>query len=137
LVPQFCQGRLNPSLARLGLFRPFYSEHVLPLAAGRQVVVGGTGGRIGVEGAREVCGLGHGTGLGIELHVDLDLVATSAACRLAVLRPSRQRPRMMATRLFQECPLIMMVTAGRLPPPSAATTSGGISKPLMGSTGST
>src|SRR5215467_14668443 len=36
---------------------------------------------------------------------------------------------MMATLLFHECPLIVMVTAGRLPPPSAATTSAGTSRP--------
>ena len=44
---------------------------------------------------------------------------------------------MMATLLFHACPLIVMVTAGRLPPPSASTTSGGTSRPLMGSGGST
>ena len=35
--------------------------------------------------------LGHDTGLGIDFELDLDLVAdaTPAACRLAVLRPSR------------------------------------------------
>src|SRR5262245_18651173 len=44
---------------------------------------------------------------------------------------------MIATRLFHECPLIVMVTGGRLPPPSASTSSGGTSKPLMGSGGST
>src|SRR6516225_4161932 len=44
---------------------------------------------------------------------------------------------MMATLLFHECPLIVMVTAGRLPPPSPSTTSGGISRPLIGSGGST
>src|SRR6516165_7161192 len=44
---------------------------------------------------------------------------------------------MMATLLFHECPLIVMITAGRLPPPSASTTSGGTSRPLMGSGGST
>jgi hypothetical protein len=37
---------------------------------------------------------------------------------------------MMATLLFHECPLIVMVTAGRLPAPSASTTSGGTSRPL-------
>src|SRR5262245_8223717 len=31
---------------------------------------------------------------------------------------------MMATRLLQECPLTVMFTLGRLPPPSASTTSG-------------
>src|SRR5215475_12337833 len=44
---------------------------------------------------------------------------------------------MIATLLFHECPLIVMVTAGRLPPPSASTTSGGTSRPRMGSGGST
>src|SRR5262245_52239274 len=44
---------------------------------------------------------------------------------------------MMATLLRHECPLMVILTAGRLPLPSASTTSGGISKPLMGSGGST
>ena len=44
---------------------------------------------------------------------------------------------MIATLLFQECPLIVMITAGRLPPPTASATSGGTSKPLMSSGGST
>src|SRR5262245_30988276 len=43
----------------------------------------------------------------------------------------------MATLLLQECPLIVMVTFGRLPPPSASTTFSGTSNPLMGSGGST
>jgi hypothetical protein len=43
----------------------------------------------------------------------------------------------MATRLFYECPLIVMVTAGRLPLPSASTTLRGTSRPRMGSGGST
>ena len=30
----------------------------------------------------------------------------------------------MATLLFQECPLTVIVTGGRVPPPSASTTSG-------------
>jgi hypothetical protein len=44
---------------------------------------------------------------------------------------------MMANLLFHECPLIVMVTAGRLPPSSASTTAEGTSKPRMGSGGST
>jgi hypothetical protein len=36
---------------------------------------GGTGGWVGVEGAGEVRGLDHDSGLGINFHVDLDLVA--------------------------------------------------------------
>jgi hypothetical protein len=46
-----------------------------PLAAVGQAVVGGAGDRIGVQGAGEVRGLGHNTGLGIDFHLDLDLVA--------------------------------------------------------------
>src|SRR5262249_13163458 len=64
-------------------------------------------------------------------------VSTPAACRLALLRPSRKRPRMTATLLFHECPLIVIVTLGRLPWPSDSTTSGGTSNPLMCSGGST
>src|SRR5262245_57504963 len=45
-------------------------------------------------------------------------IETPAARRLALLRPSRLRPRMMATRLLHECPLIVMDTAGRLPRPA-------------------
>src|SRR5262249_7366861 len=63
--------------------------------------------------------------------------ATPAACRLALLRPSRNRPRITATLLLHECPLIVMITGGRLPPPSASTTSGGTSSPRIGSGGST
>ena len=44
---------------------------------------------------------------------------------------------MMATLLFHECPLIVIVTLGRLPPPSASTIPGGTSSPLIGSGGST
>lgn len=64
-------------------------------------------------------------------------VTTPAACRLALLKPIRCRPRMMAILLLQECPLIVMVTVGRLPPPRPSTTSRGTSSPLMGSGGST
>src|SRR5207302_8870245 len=49
-------------------------------------------------------------------------VATPVACRLALLRPSRLRPRMIATLLRHECPLIVIITLGRLPPPNASTT---------------
>jgi hypothetical protein len=44
---------------------------------------------------------------------------------------------MMATLLFHEWPLTVIVTRGRWPPPSASTTSGGTSSPRMGSGGST
>jgi len=63
------------SRARLGLLRALDSEHVLPLAAVGQAVVGGAGDRIGVQGAGEVRGLGHNTGLGSDFHFDLGLVA--------------------------------------------------------------
>jgi hypothetical protein len=43
----------------------------------------------------------------------------------------------MATLLLQECPLIVIVTLGRLPPLSASTTSWGTTNPFMGSGGST
>src|SRR5262249_14882413 len=42
-----------------------------------------------------------------------------------------------ATLLRQECPLIVMITGGRLPASSASITSGGTSKPRIGSGGST
>jgi len=45
LVPQHCQGLLDPPHARLGL-RALDSEHVLPLAAAGQAVVGGAGDRV-------------------------------------------------------------------------------------------
>src|SRR5262245_11576886 len=64
-------------------------------------------------------------------------MATRAASRLALLRPSRYRPRMMATRLLQLCPFRVILTGGRLPPPSEFTTSSGISNPRIGSGGST
>jgi len=48
---------------------------VLPLVTVGQAVIGGAGDRIGVQGAGEVCGLGHDRGLGVEFHIDLDLVA--------------------------------------------------------------
>src|SRR5687768_9204454 len=44
---------------------------------------------------------------------------------------------MIATRLFQECPLTVIVTGGRAPAPSASTASGGTSSPRIGSGGST
>ena len=46
-----------------------------PLAAVGQAVVGGAGDLIGVQGAGEVRGLDHSTGLCIDLHLDLDFVA--------------------------------------------------------------
>src|SRR5215475_2742736 len=100
-------------------------------AVGRQAVVGGAGDRIGVQGAGEVRGLGHGTGLGIELHVGFDLVAGHDADGLPVggAEAEQVAAPMMATRLFHECPLIVMVTAGRFRSPSASTTSRGISMP--------
>jgi hypothetical protein len=75
LVPQHGQGLVDRPYARLGPLRALDSEHVLPLAAAGQAVAGGEGGRIGVQGAGEVRGLGHNTRLGIEFHLDLDLVA--------------------------------------------------------------
>jgi hypothetical protein len=44
---------------------------------------------------------------------------------------------MMATLLVPECPLMVMVTLGRGPAPSASTTCWGTSSPRMGSAGST
>src|SRR4029450_7787863 len=44
---------------------------------------------------------------------------------------------MIASLLFHECPLIVIVTLGRLPWPSDSTTSGGTSNPLIGSGRST
>jgi hypothetical protein len=41
----------------------------------REPVVGGAGGRIGVQGAGEVRGLDHYWGLGVEFHLDLNLIA--------------------------------------------------------------
>jgi hypothetical protein len=43
---------------------------------------------------------------------------------------------MIATLVLQECRLIVTVTRGRLPPPSASTTQRGTSSPLIGSGGS-
>src|SRR5262249_33532174 len=71
LVPEHGQGRLDLPCARLGLLRALDGAHVLPLAAVGQVVVGGAGSRIGVQGAGEVRGLGNNAGRGID--VDLDL----------------------------------------------------------------
>src|SRR5664280_1646627 len=42
---------------------------------------------------------------------------------------------MMATLLFHECPLTVIVTGGRAPPLSASTTSRGTSNPRIGSGG--
>jgi hypothetical protein len=50
--------------ARLDLLRALDREHVLPFAAVGQAVVGGASDRIGVQGAGEVRGLNHNTGLG-------------------------------------------------------------------------
>ena len=41
----------------------------------REPVVAGAGGRIGVQGAGEVRGLDHYRGLGVEFHLDLNLIA--------------------------------------------------------------
>ena len=51
----------------------------------------GRSGRIGVQGAGEVRGLDHDTGLGIEFHLDLDLVTghDTGGFRFSLLRPSR------------------------------------------------
>jgi hypothetical protein len=102
-------------------------------------VVGGAGRGIGIQGARELIGKIDDDGLCIERQLDLDLLASRdrAASRVALLRPSRQRPRMIATRLRQEWPLMVMITLGRLPAPSASTTCGGTFSPLMGWFGST
>jgi hypothetical protein len=75
LVPQHGQGLLDPPHARLGLLRRLYSQHVLPFVTVGQAVIGGASDRIGVQGAGEVRGLDHHTRLGVEFHLDLDLVA--------------------------------------------------------------
>jgi hypothetical protein len=87
----------------------------------------------------EVRGLDHNTGLGIDFDLDFDLVAghDTGGFSVGVAEAEQVAPRMMATLLFHECSLIVMLTAGRLLPPSASTTSGGTSKPLIGSGGST
>src|SRR6266540_7286058 len=48
---------------------------MLLLLADGQTVVGGSGDRVGVQGADEVLGLDDGHGLGVELDLDLDRVA--------------------------------------------------------------
>jgi hypothetical protein len=138
-TPQHCQSLLDPPYARLGLLRALDRKHVLTLPAVGQPVVGGAGDWIGVEGADEIRRLDHNPRLGIDFHLDLDLIAghDTGGLSVGVAEAEQVTARMIATLLFQECPLIVMVTAGRLPPPSASTTSGGTSKPLIGSGGST
>lgn len=48
---------------------------MLALVTVSEPVVGGTGGRIGVQGAGEVRRLDHDWGLGVEFHLDLNLIA--------------------------------------------------------------
>jgi hypothetical protein len=112
---------------------------MLTFAAVGKPIEGGARDRVGVERAEKVGRDNHHARLGIDLNVDLDLLAglDPAACRFALLKPSRQRPRMIATRLRHVCPLMVILTGGRLPAPSDATTSGGSSSPLIGSGGST
>jgi hypothetical protein len=50
----------------------------------REPVVGGAGSRIGVQGAGEVRGLDHDRGLGVEFHLDLNLIAGHDAGGLPV-----------------------------------------------------
>jgi hypothetical protein len=57
---------------------------VRPLVAVGQAVVGGAGDRIGVQGAGEVPGLDHNTGLGIDFHLYFDRVAGHDAGGLSV-----------------------------------------------------
>src|SRR4030095_1926734 len=73
-VSQTGQPLLDPSCARLRLLRALDSTYVLPLLTIGQAMVSGAGGRIGVQGAGEVRGLDHNTWLGVDVHLDLDLV---------------------------------------------------------------
>ena len=75
LTPLQSDGFLEQPCARLDLLRALDSEHVLPLAAVGQAVVGGAGDRIGVQGAGEIRGLDHSTGRRIDFHLDVDAVA--------------------------------------------------------------
>ncbi|WP_345528972.1 hypothetical protein [Streptomyces showdoensis] len=78
---------------------------MLALAALGEVVVRGAGERIVVQGSGEVRGLGDDARLvsSSSSTSTSSPISTPAARRLAMLRPSRWRPRRMATRLFQEC----------------------------------
>jgi hypothetical protein len=60
---------------------------VLPFAAVGQAVVGGAGDRIGVQGAGEIRGLDHDTGLRIDFDFDLVAGHDTGGFRLALLRP--------------------------------------------------
>ena len=90
---------------------------MLPLATVGQAVVRGAGDWIGAEGAGEVRGLSHDTRLGIKFQLDLSLVAQlyTGGLSVGVAEAKQKRPRMMATLLFHECPLIVIVTRGRVP----------------------
>jgi hypothetical protein len=57
---------LNRPLPRVRLLCALDGAHVLPIATVGQAVIGGAGDRIGAEGAGEVRGLEHDTGLGIK-----------------------------------------------------------------------
>jgi hypothetical protein len=69
---------------RVAGFFAFDCAHVLQLATVSQAVIDGAGDRIGVQGAGEVRGFDHDTGLGIKLHLDLDVVAAYYAGGLSV-----------------------------------------------------
>jgi hypothetical protein len=80
----------------------------LPLAPVGQAVI---------RGASEVRGPNDDTRLGIEFQLDLNLVADlhTGGLSLGIAQAKRKRPRMIATLLLHECPLIVIVTRGRLP----------------------